>query len=126
MRAQKKYRKNEFDTDIGKVCLTNHAVVRLKQRVQLSTRSERKSFIKKVFSHGIYNPHKKLPKTNEFIKLRTYLYHLYRRVTKKNAYSTIIWYDDVVFIISIEKVVITIIQIPDEYKDLFFKLKGKT
>lgn len=123
---QKKYNKNEFDTCQGKVYLTNHAVSRLKQRVQLANRSERKTFVKKVFSLGISNPHRKLPKEEEFNELRSYLYHLSRRVLKKNSYCNIIWYEDVVFIVSIEKVVITILTIPEQFNDLFSKANSKT
>lgn len=128
MRPQRRRKENkhEIETSMGKVYLTNHAISRLRQRAQQASKSERKSFVKKVFSQGIHTPHKKLPNTEEFKKLRSYFYYTDHRVVKKNPYSKIIWYQDVVFIVSVEKVVITILTIPDEFKDMFSKAISKT
>lgn len=101
--------------------LSQHAALRLKQRAGLNSKKRRTEFLKKVAKSALTLSD--IPLNEEFSPLIIYLRQVYKKVRKKNIYCMIYLYQQYIFIVSVDSVIITVITVEEPYEKSYQRVK---
>lgn len=100
-----------------RIKLTHHSSQRLRERVGLKTKKKREDFAREVSKKGILLY--EIPKNPKFKSFKNYMWKEVVKTKDKDPYCKVYLYKQFFVIVSLTGVIITVINILDQYRTIF-------
>ena len=112
--------KIRFQKSYQPISLSLHSITRLKKRINLKSKEKRNRFIRGAARNGLLLSN--IPKIDKFKPFLSYMSKMYKKNSKRNPFCKLYVYKEYILVVSIEGVIVTVLNIPEEYNGVYDKI----